>query len=195
MLSNAELDMGYYHPRHGHLTQSLCPGAIFAKPTPHNPTDPNYRVVCLSGGGPWLVTMPWFKWRKFLFHAARADQPTCVISPEARYGGRTTHAGARNPHIRFSSFRNICIAAGITPMDLDFGRAGPGCGPVPLRPAPRNKSCILGNSELELGSLDDMLEKPVLKALDSIIANAKAGLECSEVVTILDFKCVLPSFP
>jgi len=132
--------------------------------------------------------MPWFKWRKFLFHAARVDQPACVVLPEDRYKGKTTHAGGRNPQVRFDSFKDICIAADITPMDLDFGRAGPGCGPVPLRPAPRIKSCILGNSELELGSLDVMLEEPVLKALDSIIKNARAGLECSEVIIIIDFK-------
>ena len=76
----------------------------------------------------------------------------------------------------------------MTAMDINFSRAGPGNGQVPLKAGVLDKSCVLASSELQLGSLEEMREEPVLAALDSILANAGSNGICSDVFIAFDFK-------
>lgn len=83
-------------------------------------------------------------------------------------------------------FVQICILSHISPQDVNFGRAGPGCGVVSLQHGPIIPTCVLGSSGLRLEENDLMFRKnPVLQVLDSIITNAK---EDSNVIIIVDLK-------
>lgn len=180
--------IGYKYSLHDHLLKSLCPGCKFRRPPSWNLKDPSYRVVCASGSGPWVITMSWYHWDKFVEQAAQSSTPLCIISSGTGSSEKTTHSGPSNPNCTIDKFKKICIECGLTAMDLNFSRAGPGNGQVPLSTGVLNKSCVLASSELQLGTLEQMREEPVLKAIDSILAHAGPNGICSDVLIVFDLK-------
>jgi hypothetical protein len=183
--SSGRCSIGYSYIKHDHLLRSLCPGAIFSSPPIHDLANPRYRKVCLSGNGNWLVTMPWYLWDKFLEKAPFNEPPVCIVPPVDGASFKTTHQGNTTPNVTIAAFVRVCKAAKILPKNLDFGRAGPGCGPVPLQPAPLDTTCVLGAAELGLGSLNTLLRYPVLCALNSIFDNSR---DCAGTIVIVDLK-------
>lgn len=129
--------------------------------------------------------MPSCKWDAFLEWAPFAEPPVYIVSPPVGASDKTTHLGNNTPNVTVRAFVNICVMADILPSDLDFGRAGPGCGPVPLKQAALDTSCVLGASELGLGSHGAMLRYPVLRALNEIFENTG---EDDGTIVIVDFK-------
>jgi hypothetical protein len=113
-----------------------------------------------------------------------------VVAPTSGAAPRTTHLG-KPTLVLYSTFVYICELAGIAATNLDFGRAGPGCGPVKLVSCPQVSGCVLGLSNLELAAPEALFEdNPVLRVLENFFNGAAESSERSSAVIIVDLKCV-----
>lgn len=110
-------------------------------------------------------------WLKFVEYAPHSEPPVCIIPPREGAPPLVTHGGVGNPNILLESFIQTCDNASIGPDDIEFSMAGQGCGEIPLKAAPLDKTCLLGASRLALGDLEAMLEYDVLRGLNWLIVN------------------------
>jgi hypothetical protein len=136
--------------------------------------------------------MPRHLWCEFLRNAQSDSPSVAMVGPSASSAPRTTHLGA-NKITPYSTFVAICERAGISSTDLDFGRAGRGCGEVLLVPGPINPACVLGASRLQLAPEYELCQhNPVLEILRKTIEAASLDPKNGTVI-IVDLKCVRPS--